>query len=231
MVLEIHRIGSEDNDNDKSEQDEDSIFESVEEQEPSIDSKQENGEVANINNDTIATDHATEGIVECGATILESVKSPHGGKLDAEADEASKEDSNEDDWQVVSENRVDVAQNEDTEAIALATQLIGSSLFNSGMESHNSREEENVSALTGCSISTASSVPTNLASSITSSEIFLEHSSIYQRWEPQLKQLKELGFDEKRCVGALEKLEAANIGVDTPDEEITVAQVVHELFK
>merc|ERR1719232_458901 len=99
------------------------------------------------------------------------------------------------------------------------------------MESHNEREEEDVSALTGCSISTASSVPTNLASSFMSSDIRQEHSSIYQRWEPQLKQLEEFGFDNKRCVDALEKLEAANIGVGTPDEEITVEQVVNELFK
>merc|ERR1712176_1087283 len=131
--------------------------------------------------------------------------------------EVSKSDSSVDDWLVVDNNRVETDHNEDTEAIALAAQLIGSSLFNSGMESHTSREEE-VSALTGCSVSTASSVPTNLASSITSSD------SLCQRWEPQLKQLKELGFDEKRCVDILEKLE-------TPDEEITVAQVVNELFK
>merc|ERR1712115_245050 len=107
----------------------------------------------------------------------------------------------------------------------------GSSLFNSSMESHNSREEEEVSALTRFSISTASSVPTNLASSIMSSDIRQEHSSIYQRWETQLKQLKEFGFDEKRCIDVLEKLEAANIGVGLPDEKITVEQVVNELFK
>lgn len=224
--MEIHRIGSEDSADENNEQHEDRFFEAGEEEKSSIDGGQENDEVSATKKDALATDHA-----ECGATILESVKTPHGEKVEDQAEEASNEDSTVDDWQVVSENRIDDAQDEDTDAIALATQLIGSSLFNSGMESHNSREEENFSALTGSSASTALSVPTNLSSSFTSSEIYLDHRSIYQRWEPQLKQLKELGFDENLCVEVLEKLEAANIGVDTPDEKITVAQVVNELFK
>jgi len=231
MMVEIQRISSEDNKNKKSEQHEGSYFKFGEEEESLIDGRQENDKVSNTNNDTFATKHATCERVEHSATILESVKNPHEDKVDDQADEVSKGDNTVDDWQVVNEERIDVAQIEDTEAIALATQLIGSSLFNSGMDSHDSREEGNVSALSGCSISTASSVPTNLASSIASSDIYLEHASIYQRWEPQLKQLKDLGFDEKRCVEVLEKLEAANIGVETPDEEITVAQVVNELFK
>merc|ERR1712232_674424 len=51
------------------------------------------------------------------------------------------------------------------------------------------------------------------------------------RWASQLQKLKELGFDDEvQYVEILERLTAANIGVDSNDE-VTVAQVVQQLFK
>jgi len=51
------------------------------------------------------------------------------------------------------------------------------------------------------------------------------------RWAFQLQKLKELGFDDEvRYVEILERLTAANIGVGSSDE-VTVAQVLHHLFK
>merc|ERR1712232_1005664 len=51
------------------------------------------------------------------------------------------------------------------------------------------------------------------------------------RWASQLQKLKELGFDDEvQYVEILERLTAANIGVGSNDE-VTVAQVVQQLFK
>jgi len=119
--------------------------------------------------DTFAIDHAAGVRVEYGAIVLKPMKSSQGDKADAQSEEGSKEDKIVDIWQVVNEIRNDTTQNEDTELITVATQLIGSSLFNSGMDSHNSREEENVSVLATCSVSSASSVSTESLVSIESS--------------------------------------------------------------
>jgi hypothetical protein len=52
-----------------------------------------------------------------------------------------------------------------------------------------------------------------------------------ERWAVQLRQLHELGFhDDASLVDIIERLNAANIGVDSTDE-VTVQQVVHELMK
>jgi len=179
-----------------------------------------------------------KGVSDSGTTILASVESDEP-KIEASKtdsfngewrleSESSEDDSAIDEWQVVDENNMDVVEdNAEASAVAAQLQLIGSSLFNSGMESN--REQENVSHLTESEFSTASSVPTNVDSTIAST---LERQEPrIDRWDPQLKQLEELGFDKDRCVEVLERLEAANIGVGSFDEVITVAQVVHELFK
>jgi Zinc finger, ZZ type len=52
-----------------------------------------------------------------------------------------------------------------------------------------------------------------------------------QRWSVQLRHLHELGFHEDAVlVDIIERLHAANVGVDSTDE-VTVQQVVHELIK
>lgn len=170
------------------------------------------------------------GVVDGGATILDSVKSrPHV----EEGADAESSASSIGGWHVVDEDNLETqdadTQGED-EAIALAAQLIGSTLFNSDM----SRSGENLSTLSGsadsgasASVSMASSVPTNVASIASEPSLTVQQRS---RWVSQLAQLKELGFDEDRCVEVLERLTAANIGVEA-EEEVTVAQVVNELFK
>lgn len=190
-------------------------------------------------NDTGKADSVTEPskVVDGGATILDSVKSPPGVEEDSEADSFTSSIGG---WQVVNEDNsdggsggqqdYDADTKDEDEAIALAAQLIGSSLFNSEM----SRSGENLSTLSGsassgitASVSMASSVPTNVASITSEPSLTPQQRS---RWVSQLAQLKELGFDEVRCVEVLERLTAANIGVGA-SEEVTVAQVVNELFK
>merc|ERR1712232_263326 len=181
------------------------------------DSSVENVEGKKIEEPSVASS-VSDVDVEGGATILDSVKSP----VDAQKHEV--ESSDDSGWQIV--NDINAETHDEDEAIALAAQLIGSSLFNSDM----SRSGENFSALSGSAgsaVSMASSVPTNVAS--IASEACLQPEQ-RNRWVSQLKQLQELGFDEARCVEVLERLTAANIGVNS-DEEVTVAQVVNELFK
>jgi hypothetical protein len=51
------------------------------------------------------------------------------------------------------------------------------------------------------------------------------------RWCTQLEQLRELGFDdESKCVDILERLQAANIGVES-EEDITVTHVVNMILE
>jgi hypothetical protein len=51
------------------------------------------------------------------------------------------------------------------------------------------------------------------------------------RWNTQLEKLQELGFDdESKIVEILERLQAANIGVDSEDD-ISVTQVVNMILE
>jgi len=51
------------------------------------------------------------------------------------------------------------------------------------------------------------------------------------RWATQLEQLRELGFDdESKCVDILERLQAANIGVES-EEDVTVTHVVNMILE
>ena len=94
------------------------------------------------------------------------------------------------------------SEEDDDDGIARAAEMIGSSLFNSD-------------------ISEPSGVSGN---GVTEEQ--------RQRWTTQLAQLRELGFsDEASCVEALDRIQAAYIGSDLLDEEVTVTQVVHELLK
>ena len=155
-----------------------------------------------------------------GATILESTSSP--GEEQKEEESQTKEERSEDGWQVVSD---DNHINGDEE-LARAAQMVGSALFNSDMKSSG----EVLSTLTGSAagsdaFSQASSVPTSVPS------LNYVSAAQLQRWAPQLTQLHEMGFDDDAlCVEILERLSAANIGVGD-DEEISVQQVVNQLWK
>jgi hypothetical protein len=159
-----------------------------------------------------------------------------GTKIIEGPDDDVKDDVSRDSWQVV----VDDQQSGYDEAVGRAAQMIGSALFNSDLAnsageqfstlSHSvaSASSSSSTSSSGTSVSSATSVPTTvptLGSTIQVPEAQLE------RWDMQLEQLHELGFyNDALCVDILERLTAANIGVDS-QEEITVTQVVNQLMK
>lgn len=148
-----------------------------------------------------------------GATILES-------DGDANPSEDTAEPTAEGDWQVVTEDK----QVSDDEQLARAAQMIGSALFNSDMKSS---EEMTGSAAESDAISFASSVPTDVRSVTSGSQVA---PAQFERWQEQLDQLHALGIhDDDRCVEIIERLTAANIGCGN-DEEISVQQIVDELW-
>lgn len=105
-----------------------------------------------------------------------------------------------DDWEVV---------DEDTGALAKATEVVGSALFESGKDTTVS-SNPSVDSI-------PSSVPT--ISSPTPPTL---------RWSSELKQLHILGFtNDNRSIDALERLEAANTGSSDP---ITVDDVINFLL-
>jgi len=97
---------------------------------------------------------------------------------------------------------------------------------NKKMNSCNLRQEENISTLTACSVSTTRSVPTKASSDFYSGQV-----DYFCYRESQIKYLMEIGFDRNRCENIIEKIEIANIESGTPEKEIIVAQVVDELLK
>jgi hypothetical protein len=116
------------------------------------------------------------------------------------------EDSSDDEWSVV---------NDDDEMMARAAQMIGSAIF----EGDNTAESV---------VSSATSVPSTVPSlNSTSGKVMANQRAL---WSAHLSQLSELGFeDEAKNVEILERLNAANIGVDSTDE-ITVTEVVNQLL-
>jgi len=130
----------------------------------------------------------------------------------------SVSNASEDEWQVVAEDE----QTENDEMIARAAQMLGSALFESDL-----LHSENISSMSNSeSLSVPSSVPTTLL--LGESEI---SSAVLQRWGHHLFQLHEIGFfDDKKSTEILERLTAANIGVDS-DDEVSVTQVVNELLR
>ena len=149
-----------------------------------------------------------------GATILES-----NGVANPSEDVAGP--TTEGDWQVVTEEK----QITDDEQLARAAQMIGSALFNSDMKS--SEEMTGSAAVESDAISFASSVPTDVRSVTSGSQVA---PAQFERWQEQLDQLHALGIhDDDRCVEIIERLTAANIGCNN-DEEISVQQIVDELW-
>jgi hypothetical protein len=157
-----------------------------------------------------APDFVAEAVA--GATILEPMD-PEGVTCE---EESVKSERSEDEWEVVRDDE----QVADDEMLARAASVIGSSLFESDMENSNT------STLTvGADSSMLSSVPTIGSVPVPVPAVLLG------RWAPQLIQLRELGFvDDAQSVDVLERLNAANIGVDC-DDEITVERVVDVLLK
>jgi hypothetical protein len=176
-----------------------------------------------------------------------------GTKIIEGPDDDVKDDASHDSWQVVAEDQ-QIAYDE---AVARAAQMIGSALFNSDLANSacevvnsdlaNSAGEDfsalshsvasasskstsySASSTSGTSVSSATSVPTTVPS-LGGSTILVPAPQL-ERWAMQLQQLHELGFyNDALCVDILERLTAANIGVDS-QEEVTVTHVVNQLMK
>ena len=142
------------------------------------------------------------------------VASGESGELIVDQDAESKDDE---EWSVVKS----VGSNGTTESqqIAKAAEMLGSALFNSDMKQSTEGEANGTSSVAGSSFSIPSSVPTDIGT---------QHAAPAQidRWGAHLLQLRELGFEnEDECVEVLERLEAANIGVDE-DDDISINHVV-----
>jgi hypothetical protein len=146
------------------------------------------------------------------------------------------------------------------EAMARAAMVIGSSLLSSDMAQsstghpHPETATSTLSSSSGSGTTTSSSgasaesfssvgsVPTTVPSiaaaaaatpSAPTTTAVVGHitEDQLQRWSVQLRHLHELGFHEDAVlVDIIERLHAANVGVDSTDE-VTVQQVVHELIK
>lgn len=150
-----------------------------------------------------------------GATIIEATNVAAVENI-SDGDEEEKSvtsNKSEDDWSVVGEE----------EGLARAAEAIGSALYQSDLT--RSEGHGDVSETLESSVSTQTSVPTISSNDAPIPDIVIE------RWAPQLAQLYELGFyDDRQSIEVLERLQAANIGVDSMDE-VTVTQVVNELLK
>lgn len=138
------------------------------------------------------------------------------GVIVADGDEDLEESTaSEEDWQVVLGDKQDDKQDE---MIARAAQLLGSALFESDLHSSENNTVSNMSL--------PSSIPS--LASVADSNI---SPVVLDKWAVHLNQLHELGFyADKKSVEILERLTAANIGVDSEDE-VSVTQVVNELLK
>jgi len=126
------------------------------------------------------------------------------------------------------------------EALARAAQVIGSALFNSDIvqstdnvstlsRSEGVASDSSASSGRNSSFSSVGSVPTTVPSLATETRAVAPAQS--ERWAIQLEQLHELGFhNDALLVDTLERLNAANIGVESNDE-VTVQQVVNVLMR
>jgi hypothetical protein len=151
---------------------------------------------------------------ESGATIVQ------GEEDDEEENEVDAESQNS--WDVVDADHLP-----HDEALARATQVVGSALFESGLSRGESQSGGSQSAhsVPGVVFGDDSSCPTSLPSLGSVQPIQVE------RWVLQLSQLHELGFlDDVKNVEILERFHAANIGSDEM-EEVSVERVVNELMK
>ncbi len=150
---------------------------------------------------------------EKGATIIEGSEPALTSKL---SDAGSKNS-----WHVV-DNDEDGEVLDANAALGRAAQMIGSALFNSDMER---------SAPTAPyeSVASVSSIPTTVH--LDRAELNALVPDQLERWALQLNQLHELGFlNDQVNVETIERLAAANIGVNSTDE-VSVQQVIDEMMK
>lgn len=117
----------------------------------------------------------------------------------------------------------------DEAQIARAASILGNALFNSDMRSSVENASSKVSAVSGesrsvSSFSVPSSVPTDIGANNSAS------SAQLVRWSRELEQLRGLGFDDDKIIEVLERLSAANIGVDS-EEELSLDLVVNKLLE
>jgi hypothetical protein len=222
-VAEEEEEGDNDDD-DEDEEEEDFVIEAA-----------EKGEVAFVD-----ADEEEEFVIEAAEKeeedFVDADEEEQGTKIIEGPDDDVKDDTSRDSWQVVAEDQ----QIEYDEAVARAAQMIGSALFNSDLAnsageqlstlSHSvaSASSSSTSSSSGTSVSSATSVPTTVPSLGSTDRVPVAQ---LERWDMQLQQLHELGFyNDALCVDILERLTAANIGVDS-QEEVTVTQVVNQLMK
>lgn len=138
----------------------------------------------------------------------------------AKDDGVPNEDEEENEWHVVDADGAEDSSLKADEEIARAAEMLGSALFNSDMKGSDEHDSHgNVSNLSD-SFSVPSTVPSiNVGATQRS------------RWSVHLAQLQELGFDnESQCVEILERLQAANIGVESEDD-VSVTQVVNIILE
>jgi hypothetical protein len=155
-----------------------------------------------------------------GQSVANDDVGTESGELIVHQETESKDDESE--WSVVKS----VGSNGTTqsEQIAKAAELLGSALYNSDMKNSSEGEGNGPGSVAGSSFSIPSSVPTDFGT---------HHAAPAQidRWGAYLLQLRELGFDnEDECVEVLERLEAANIGVDE-DGDVSINRVINELLE
>eukprot|EP00559_Dactyliosolen_fragilissimus_P000459 CAMPEP_0184859996 /NCGR_PEP_ID=MMETSP0580-20130426/4954_1 /TAXON_ID=1118495 /ORGANISM="Dactyliosolen fragilissimus" /LENGTH=655 /DNA_ID=CAMNT_0027356923 /DNA_START=37 /DNA_END=2004 /DNA_ORIENTATION=+ len=177
---------------------------------------------------SFTSEHVVTAEKDC-QTILDSVQHSHS---DISQENIHLSD-NESDWQVLDEEGKEVAHDE---MIAQAAQLLGSALFQSDVISNDENNQQMTKSSStkesSCEdsktdkelLSSLSSVPSSIESVSPISSVLL------CRWEDELKQLHELGFlNDHKSIEAFERLEAANIGVDSV-EPISINTVVEYLL-
>jgi hypothetical protein len=181
---------------------------------------------ADSHNKTSAPEE-TEGEDNSAASPGTLILDPVGNSTKPE-DSSEKEEN--DGWQVVKADGSEEESVAGDEEIARAAEMLGSALFNSDMKGSEDDEddatEENLSTL-----SDSFSLPSTVPSISVGTHLSQVAAAQRARWAMQLSKLSELGFDNERLsVDILERLQAANIGVDS-DDDVSVTQVVNAILE
>jgi len=134
------------------------------------------------------------------------------------------EEEDDTDWSVV--KSVGTTDTTESQKIGQATQMLGSALFNSDLQTSQNGTSGMVSS---SSFSIPSSVPTELGT-VNSSFVRPYH---YIRWATELEKLRELGFNnEEQCIQILEMLDAASeLKSDSNGISSNVSRVLTELLE
>lgn len=148
---------------------------------------------------------------------------------------ASDDDEDDDEW--------DVVDDEESDALGRATQMLGSALFEEnlidpptstttsngvGSEKNTTNTDPSISVSEAAEVIQDASVISGLTatSSYTTPSI-----TLMTRWEKEVKKLRELGFtNDAKSIEALECLQAANIGVGASEDPIRIESVIEKIF-